>query len=299
LRSAGGERAEESVGDEHAEERTDQRAADQVAQHLGRLGDRAHGLDHAQHGGDDAERWRAVGQRLHGVDQPLLLLMVRFELLVHQRFHLVRHAGAQRHHAEVIAHELDGVVVGGEGGEALEQRGFVWVLDVLLEGENALRLHQLEDGELQAEQLDIGGLVVARALEQGAEHAERLLQHRAGIADDVGAGRGAQNDQGLERLDQHFEVAAHHDVAADHAAEDHYDADDKAHKTGPALPNQGQGPANLRQSIGAVRSHCHPCSKRLLSASRSPPEVARKTQSSRCNTARAGSQFPMPRLRFG
>ncbi len=104
-----------------------------------------------------ASDWMAVTRRS-------LLLVMGLEFLVHQRFHLVDVVGAQRHHAQVVAEEFDGVVVVGECREALEDRRAFGVFDMRLEGQQALGLHQLEQAELQAEQLDIGRLVVARAL---------------------------------------------------------------------------------------------------------------------------------------
>eukprot|EP01039_Chlorochromonas_danica_P016370 gene16371-19347_t len=47
---ARGQRGHEAVGHEHPQERTDQRTADHLAQHFRRFGDRAHGLDNAEHG---------------------------------------------------------------------------------------------------------------------------------------------------------------------------------------------------------------------------------------------------------
>ena len=54
-------RADDAIGQEHAQEGADQRRADHAAQHFRRFADRAHGLDDAQHGGDDAQRGQAVG----------------------------------------------------------------------------------------------------------------------------------------------------------------------------------------------------------------------------------------------
>ena len=55
-----GEGPDQAIGQQHAEEGADQRAADHLAEHRRRLVDRRHGLDHAEHGRDDAER----GQRI-------------------------------------------------------------------------------------------------------------------------------------------------------------------------------------------------------------------------------------------
>ena len=134
----GGDRAEEAVGEQHAEEGADQRAADQLAEHLGRLGDRAHRLDDAEHGGDDAERRRAVGDGLDRGDDRVVLGVMGLDLLVHQRLHLMMVVAADGQETEVVAEERDRVMVALELREACEQRALVGLLDVLLEREPAL-----------------------------------------------------------------------------------------------------------------------------------------------------------------
>jgi hypothetical protein len=93
--------------------------------------------------------------------------------------------------------------------------------------------------ELQPEQFDIGGLVVARTAKQDAENARRLLEHRAGIANDEGAQCSTQDDDTLERLPQHFEVAAHGHVATEHAANDDDNTDYEPHTR--KAPHQNRG----------------------------------------------------------
>ena len=50
-----GERADHAIGQQHAQKRAGQRAADHGAEDGGRLVDMRHRLDHAQNGGDDAQ----------------------------------------------------------------------------------------------------------------------------------------------------------------------------------------------------------------------------------------------------
>ena len=61
------ERADDAIGEQHAEEGADQRRADHRAENGGRLVDRAHRLHHAEHGGDDAQSGQRVGEALHRV----------------------------------------------------------------------------------------------------------------------------------------------------------------------------------------------------------------------------------------
>ena len=138
----------------------------------------------------------------------------------------------------------------GELREGVEDRRFVRVLDVRLERQDALGLHQLEQAELQPEQLDIGRLVVLRALEQGAEDAQRLLQHRPGIADDEGADRGAEDDHEFEGLHTAPRGARPSPCSRRARSEDDDDADAKTHLL--REPQTGSRQAAYRRSAGLV-----------------------------------------------
>ena len=178
------------------------------------------------------------------------------ELFVHQRFHLMHDARSERHHAQVVAVKLHRVVVVREGWELLEDRGFFRILDVWLKREHAARLHQLVDGVLQAQQLDIGGLVVARAAEQGAEDAEALLEYRAGIANHERADGRAQNDQELEWLPEHIDVPAGCHVTPKHAGENDNSSDNKPHA--PVLRCYAGWLARQQRSVGKSRGPFSP-----------------------------------------
>ncbi|CAD5267038.1 hypothetical protein BOS5A_80090 [Bosea sp. EC-HK365B] len=227
-------RREEAVGDEDAEEGADERAADQMSQHLRRLLDRPHRLDHAEHGGDDAERRCSVGDRLHGRNETLLLLVVRLQFLVHERVDLVGVVGAQRQHAHVVADELDCMMVRGKCREGIEQRRLFRIFNVLLDGEHALLLHELVQRILHPQQFDIAFLRVLGALHDRAEHGGHGLEDRRGIADDEGTDRCAEDDDELERLPEDLEVATHGRVTAEDADEDNDCADDQPHGVSPS-----------------------------------------------------------------
>ena len=70
--------------------------------------------------------------------------MMRLELFVHQRFHLMRVLGAERNHAQVVAHEFDRVMVGGETGKLGEDGRVGRIFDMRFEREIAFALGELE-----------------------------------------------------------------------------------------------------------------------------------------------------------
>ena len=80
----------EAVGEENARERTNQRGRDQVTENFRRLGDRAHGHDNAQHGGDNPESRGRVGHALPGAGDRVQFFVVFLQLNVHDRFQFVR-----------------------------------------------------------------------------------------------------------------------------------------------------------------------------------------------------------------
>jgi hypothetical protein len=61
------DRRENRIREEDAGEGADQRRADESAEDLRGLIERAHGVDDAEHRGHDAERRQSVGDRLKGV----------------------------------------------------------------------------------------------------------------------------------------------------------------------------------------------------------------------------------------
>ena len=80
-----------------------------------------HGVDHAQHGGDDPQRRRRVGEAGDGARYRMLFLVVDFQFQVHGGLKLMGIAGPQRQHAQVVAKKFHRVVVGYEGRELAEQ----------------------------------------------------------------------------------------------------------------------------------------------------------------------------------
>ncbi|MCY1383469.1 hypothetical protein D9M69_715950 [compost metagenome] len=109
--------------------------------------------------------------------------------------------------------------------KGVEKRGIMRVFDMRLDPQNTLLLDQLVHRELQAQQVDIGLLVVFRPLEQRAEHARHCLQHWSAIGNDECPDGGAQNDEEFEGLPQHLDMAAHAEISAEHAAENDEDTD--------------------------------------------------------------------------
>jgi len=84
-----GHGTDETIGHEDTKEGADQGGADQVAQDLRRLGDRAHGVNDTEHGGDDAERRQAIGHGVQGAGDGGFLVMMSLQVLVHQGLELV------------------------------------------------------------------------------------------------------------------------------------------------------------------------------------------------------------------
>ena len=191
-----------------------------MAEHFGRFGDGAHGVDDAQHRGDDPEGGNAVGDDLDGIGDSAVLPVMGFEFLVDEVAQLVGVVGAQGHQAQIVAEEGHRVVVAIEFGKLLEERAFLGLLDMLLEGEQALGFGNLEHLEKQGQQLQIMLFAVFRPLHEMAEFLAGLTEDDLGVGGEVATGGGPEDDQEFERLPQHGDVAVVQNVTTEDAEHD-------------------------------------------------------------------------------
>jgi hypothetical protein len=132
----------------------------------------------------------------------------------------VRITRAESQQPQVVAEELDRLVVLGEARVGLEQGALVRLVDVTFQRQVALGLRQLERRVEQREQLDVARLGELRALQERAERAGGGDDDRQRVGNDERADRRAEDDDELERLEQHHQVAAAAEIAADDAADD-------------------------------------------------------------------------------
>ena len=164
--------------------------------------------------------------------------MVLFQLLFHVGFDLVRVFQAHGHHPQRVADEIQGEMVLGDPGIALEDRAVVGLFDMGFQRDQALGLHGLGEQEQQAEQVAIIARLPARAGNHLAQRAADLFEivDRAG---DQHRGDGGAED-GEHFVGQGFEHdaqrAAGHQIAAEHAGEKNDNAADLKHeREGPDL----------------------------------------------------------------
>ena len=101
-------------------------------------------MNYAEHGGDDAQRRHSVGNRLQRPSNRMRVRALGFQFGVHNRFQLMRVTGAERQQTQIVAEELERLVVFGEAGIGLEQRALLRIVDVALERQITFRLRRLE-----------------------------------------------------------------------------------------------------------------------------------------------------------
>jgi hypothetical protein len=135
----------------------------------------AHHVHHAHHRHHDAEGRHRVGHLGDHVRRSMRLVVVGLDLHVHQVLDLECVQVAAHHHAQVVGHELDRMVIGGNARVLGEDRAGVGVLDVVLDRHQALLAHLGEDLEQQREQINVKGLVVLRALHHLRQRPQRAL----------------------------------------------------------------------------------------------------------------------------
>src|SRR5687768_3445288 len=191
--------ADHAIGDEHAEERPHQSATDHLAENLRRFGNGAHGLDDAQNGGDDPEGGNPVSHGLNGMGRVHFVVRNRFNLLIHQRFYFMGIFIAKRNDSQIIAHESNGMMVGGKFRKLFEQFAFMRMFDVLFERQPALGADQFENHEEDAEKLHVGILAMGLRLDQAFQILDRVLDDVRGVGDYESPDGGADNRQAFVR----------------------------------------------------------------------------------------------------
>jgi hypothetical protein len=211
----GREGADEAIGQEHAQEGAHQGAADHLAQDLGRLVDRGHGLDDPQHRRDDTERGQRVGDRLERVRGVHGLVVVGLHPALEDLLHLVgvvvvHGAGAQR-----VADQRHRLLVGEDARVALEEGGVLGILDMRLERDGVRAAHP-DQGEEEAQEVAVVVGAPARAAEHLGQVLERVLDGGTVVGDGEGTRRGAADHHQLEGkgVQDDAELAPCEEVAA-------------------------------------------------------------------------------------
>ena len=93
-----GHRRDNPIGQQHAQKGPDQRRTDHPTQHRGGLIDRTHGLDHAEHRGNDPQRGQGIGQPLQGVLRFVKFVEMLLHRIVHHLFHSMNFQRPGRNH---------------------------------------------------------------------------------------------------------------------------------------------------------------------------------------------------------
>ena len=212
---------EHAVAQQDAEERTDERGGDVVADDGGRRVHVAHRHDDAEHRGDDAEARQRVADGLDEAGREVTLELERIELGVEQRLEVVGR-DAVDDLLERLGEERQRVVRLGDAGILLEDVGLRGIVDVGLEREHALAAREHEQLVLALEEVEVVRLLRDRSsFIDDLDRVEDALLHQAGSRRDERADRRTEDDDELRRLDQYAEMAAgHREPAADSSEHD-------------------------------------------------------------------------------
>ena len=161
----------------------------------------------------------------------MCLLVVGVDFAVHQRLDLVRIEVARHHHAQVIGHELNHMVIAAHRGVLFENLGFVGRLDILFNGHQPLFAGLLQDVIEHRHQLHVACLGVFGALERHGNGRCRGLEHLGLVVDHKGPERTAQNGDDLEGqgLQDHGNISTVQHIHAEDTAEADDVTDDDKH----------------------------------------------------------------------
>ena len=157
-------RRNQPVSQEHAQKRSDQRATDHLAQNLGRLIDRAHGLDHPQNSGHDSQRRQGIRHVLQGVGGVHRLFVHQADPLRQHFLDLIGIVIVQAGRAQGIGNKRDRLLIRQNLGIGLENRRGGRILDMFLEFDGACT-RDAQQLKQQAQHVLKVGFMPARPLE--------------------------------------------------------------------------------------------------------------------------------------
>ena len=164
LGHAGGEWADYAVTHQDAEEGADEGRGDLLADLFWRAAERAHGDDHAQDGGDDAEAGKRIGDGGQGLDGRQSLRGAATSMSSSIIWSMSKGSTppviAMR---KRIADEGRGVMILEEAGIFLEYRAFGRLLDVVFNAHEALFADLVAELVHHLEGVEVTGLAELRA----------------------------------------------------------------------------------------------------------------------------------------
>jgi hypothetical protein len=226
------ERRDNRVGNEDTRKCTDKSRADQAAEDLRRLVDRAHRLDDAKHRRDDTERGEGLGDDRHCVIGLHARAGEGLDLLIHQRFDFMRPRIADDDETEIIADEVAEFLVFRDLRKALEYFRAVRLLDVLFDFVSALAAKLAHQGVQHFQEIQI-------ILSSGNGGRERfddgragVFHRRHGIADEERTDGGSDDDDEFPGLPENADMAAQSGIAAEDRSERDDETDEDAQEPG-------------------------------------------------------------------
>ena len=225
----GGERADESVGEQDPKERPNQRCGDQLAELRGRQTDRLHGMHYTHHRSHDTECRQRIAHLGDRIDRNLAFVVMRFDLDVHQVFDLERIEIAADHQAQIVGEKFHAVVIAQYAPILGEDWALLRIVDVRFDRHQAFLAHFGEDVVEQGQQFQVQRLRVFGTFQHRRQSLERALDDLSRIRDEECAARGSEDHEQLDGLDQGTEVSAGEGEAPEHGAHDDDVTDDYKH----------------------------------------------------------------------
>ena len=200
-----GERADDAIGKQHAEEGPDQRRADHLAEDFRRLVNRAHGFHHAQHRRDDAQRGERIRQRFEIVLRFAQFVEMRLHRIVHHLFDRMRleRAGGYHQQRQRVADQRNERGILEQIGIGAEHGGIFRLLEMAFERHGSIVLEHAHQLRGQGDRIDMVLLVVLGPLENLPEGTADRLQPVERIARDHRADRGAGERGGSGGAEEH------------------------------------------------------------------------------------------------
>ena len=190
----GRQRSHEAVGEQDAEEGSDERGGDVMSDLLDGSGDRLHRYHDAQDGRHDADARHRVAHLVERGDDLGVGFVVHVDLRLHEAVEIEGRHASDEHESERVAEEGHLVLLVQDRRITLEYGALLRVLDVRLDGHQAVAPGHLEQLEEQLEGVEIQPLREGRGLGYRLDLDGHAAEHRHGRRDQHRADAHADDD---------------------------------------------------------------------------------------------------------
>lgn len=190
---------------------------------------RAHGDDDTENSGDDAKARQRVRHGGKPGNRQASFVVVDIHIEFHHLVDIEGFNAATGGHANGVANKMLHVMILEEAGIFGKHRTLFGIVAIGFQRHQAFLAGAGEKLKKHFHYFHVTGLVVLRAPKNSGEAASHLLEDVERVGDEHSARGGATNDDEFGGLDEHFDIAVLHQVAAENGSDNDDDSDNHEH----------------------------------------------------------------------